>query len=343
MSILIVKLGALGDVLRTTPLLTALKKKYPASRVTWVVDKNNADVLTDNPLIDKLISYTPQTPARLSKEKPFELAINLDKEKEALDCVMMAPSKKKMGFGRDASGALAPLNPESDYAYRLGIDDELKFRTNKKTYQQISFEQVGLEFGGEEYLFSPGADAFCSIDTYFEGRQIDLLTLPRPIIGLNTGSGHRFAGKRLPVETFVELARFFHDRLKATVFLLGGRDEIERNRSIEVMSSRPVINTGSHSIREFAAIIKLCDAIISGDTTAMHIAIAMKVPVVSYFASTCAAEIELYGRGKKVISEIACAPCYKKICPIGEQCMKDMRAEELYAAVLQVLPKTIGV
>ena len=88
--------------------------------------------------------------------------------------------------------------------------------------------------------------------------------------------------------------------------------------------------TGSHSIKIFAAIVKTCDLVVTGDTTAMHIAIAVKTPVVAYFASTCAAEIELYGRGRKVVSSISCAPCYKKICPIDEQCMKDMRAEEIF-------------
>ena len=78
---------------------------------------------------------------------------------------------------------------------------------------------------------------------------------------------------------------------------------------------------------------------VTGDTTAMHIAIAVKTPVLAYFASTCAQEIELYGRGKKVVSGIACTPCYKKICPIDEQCMKDMKDEPLFREAKSLLAR----
>ena len=338
MKILLVKLGALGDVLRTTPLLTALKKKYPVAEITWVVDPAHADILAGNPLISRLWPYADKLIPVLKKEN-FDWAINLDKENEALDCLMAARASKKSGFGRGADGELCAMNPFSDYAYRLGIDDELKFRQNKKVYQEISFEQAGLKFAGEDYLFSPDKESVHYADSFFSNRGIDLKSCPRPIIGLNTGSGNRFAGKKLPVLTYVDLVRKFYDRMGATVFLLGGRDEIERNRQIEQMCSRPVLNTGSHSIRRFAAIVKRCDAVVSGDTTAMHIAIAMKVPVIAHFASTCAAEIELYGRGAKIVSAIACAPCYKRVCPIDEQCMKDMSADDIFSATQSYLKK----
>ena len=338
MKILLVKLGALGDVLRTTPLLTALKKKFPEAKVTWIVEAAHADILSGNQLIDDLRVYSEQILADLKNES-FDWAINLDKEDEALNCLVNARAQKKSGFGRDKNGKLCAVDPLSDYAYRLGVDDELKFRQNKKTYQQISFEQVGLNFASEDYLFSPDPESTEAVDLFLKSAGHSLAASQGPVIGLNTGSGRRFAGKKLPVSTYVELVRNFSDRLKAIVLLLGGDDEIERNSQIEKLCSRPVINTGSHSIRRFAAIVKKCDLVVSGDTTAMHIAIAMKVPVIAHFASTCAAEIELYGRGAKIVSTISCAPCYKRICPIDEQCMKDMTADEIFTAVSAQLNK----
>ncbi len=333
-----VKLGALGDVLRTTPLLTALKKKRPGCEITWVVDAAHADILSGIGPIDRLLVYSKPTLSLLKKEK-FDLAINLDKEPEALECLAAANAVKKMGFARDLAGRLAAADRLSDYAYRLGIDDELKFRLNQKSYQQISFEQLGLSFAGEDYLFSLDRESQIAADRLLAEKGIDLKNPPGPMIGLNTGAGRRFAGKKLPIMTYVELVRRFHDEFGATVLLLGGDDEIERNRQIEEMGSRPVINTGSGSIRRFAAIVKRCDLVVSGDTTAMHIAIAMKVPVVVHFGSTCAPEIELYGRGAKIVSRIACAPCYKRDCPIDEQCMKDVTVDEVLEAARPFLKK----
>ncbi len=338
MKILLVKLGALGDVLRTTPLLTALKKKFPQSEITWVVDPAHADILSDNTKIDRLWSYSKQTVLNLKKNE-FDWAINLDKEEEALDCMAAAKAGKRSGFARAADGTLQAADPLSDYALRLGIDDELKFRQNKKSYQQISFEQLGFEFAGEDYVFSLDKPSIRHADDLFAARGIDLSKNQGPVIGLNTGSGRRFAGKKLPVTTYADLARKFCDQMNATVLLLGGEDEIQRNTQIEQMSLRPVVNTGSHSIRQFAALVKRCDLVVSGDTTAMHIAVAMKVPVVAHFASTCAAEIELYGRGMKIVSAISCAPCYKRICPIDEQCTKDMSADEIFTAAKTYLQK----
>lgn len=338
MKILIVKLGALGDVLRTTPLLTALKKKHPVSHITWVVEAAHADVLAGVKLIDRLVVYTPQVPAQIKKDV-YDLVINLDKEPEALDCFAAAYAPKKLGFGRGRDGKLCAADPMSDYAYRLGIDDELKFRTNLKSYQEISFEQVGLRFQGEEYLFAPDKASREYAEAHFEKIGRPVRDWSRPVIGLNTGAGHRFAGKKLPLWTYVDLVRKFHDRFNATVLLLGGAAEVERNREIEEVCSRPVVNAGSHAIRPFAAIVSLCDLVVSGDTTAMHIAIAVKTPVVVHFGSTCAPEIELYGRGRKLVSEISCAPCYKRNCPIDEQCMKDVRTEDILEAARELLDK----
>ncbi len=335
MKILIIKLGALGDVLRTTPLLTALKIKHPRSEISWVVEAAHADILAGNPLIDEVLSYGAGTPRELAR-RSFDWAINLDKEPEALDAVMSVNAARKAGFGRSSEGKLMPLDPLSDYAYRLGIDDELKFRLNRKTYQEISFEQAGLLFQGEEYVFRSDDPSELAAQKHLKALGFERSKM-RPVIGLNTGSGRRFAGKRLPVETFVNLAERSVSSLGATVMLLGGEDEKERNIEIQKKATVPVLNTGSYAIRVFAGIVRHCDVVLTGDTTAMHIAIAVKVPVVAYFASTCASEIELYGRGVKIVSEIECAPCYKKICPIDEKCMSDMDPDVLFSAIKDIV------
>ena len=324
----------MGDVLRTTPLLPALKKKFRNCRITWLVDPKCAGVLEHNSQIGTLIKFSAKNLSILSRQR-FDLAVNLDKEQEALDAIAAVRAAKKMGFGRSAAGELCALDGLSDYATRLGIDDELKFRINQKSYQEISFEQLGLRFKKEEYQFTVNRE-----EVQWAKRTLQKTGAKNnhgPLIGLNTGSGNRFAGKKLPIETVAELAQKLTEQLNATVLLLGGKDEIKRNKKIMRLAPRWAFNAGSHLIRRFAAIVRHCDLVVTGDTIAMHIAIAAKVPVVAFFASTCAAEIELYGRGKKIVSEISCAPCYKKICPIDEQCMKDMKVETLVEAAREVL------
>ncbi len=318
--ILLIKLGALGDVLRTTPLLEGLRKKYGVCDVTWLVEGRHRSVLERNPHIHRLQSLESD---RDWKNDDYDLVINLDKEPEALEAFMEARGSQKKGFGKDTKGKLCASDSQSEYAYRLGLDDELKFRLNQKSYQEICFEQVGLRFENEEYQFSPEARDLALAKEALSVRGFRPNKGAR-VVGINTGSGTRFAGKRLPIESYKTLAEKLAGELGATVFLLGGQDEVERNAWIAKNVRTPVVDTGSHPIPVFAGIVATCDLIITGDTTALHIAIAVKTPVLSYFASTCAPEIELYGRGRKVVSTIECAPCYKKLCPIDEKCMKDM-------------------
>ena len=335
MKILLIKLGALGDVLRTTPLLEGLRKKYASCEITWLVDGRHRSVLERNPWINRLESLGEGNGWKSAR---YDLAINLDKEPEALEAMNGASAACKMGFGLGSDEKLCAANPESDYAYRLGIDDELKFRQNQKSYQQISFEQVGLSFQKEEYRFSIDGRSVLRAQQALAERNFDAKQKNNPVIGINTGSGARFAGKRLPADSYRRLAERLHDTLGATVFLLGGEEERERNAWIEKNArGARVVDTGAHPIDVFAAIVRNCDLVITGDTTALHVAIAMKVPVLAYFASTCAQEIELYGRGRKIVSAIPCAPCYKRVCPIDEQCMKDMSVDEFVRNAKEML------
>jgi len=338
--ILIIKLGAMGDVLRTTPLLRAYKSRFPRCEITWVVNPSSRPILEGNPLIDGLISWGGSVPARLA-ELNFDLAINLDKEPEALDAIAAVKSREKKGFGWNGDHSdLAPLNAASEYAVRLGKDDELKFRINQKTYQEISFEQVGIPYRREEYVLalSKGERAFAADFFTRLGRTRD--GNPMTFVGINTGSGERFAGKSLPEGHIIELSAKIAEGPRRHVLLLGGPEEEEKNVRLESQARRYASNAGTnHSIKRFAAIVEGLGAVVTGDTIAMHVAIAMKVPAVVFFGSTCPNEIELYGKGVKMVSDITCAPCYKRYCPIQEKCMSDMSTDQIQAEVELLLQR----
>ncbi len=333
--ILVVKLGAMGDVLRTTPLLLALKREYPYSHITWIVEDICAFVLEGNDLIDELWIYSKATMEKLAHIE-FDLAFNLDKEPEALESITKARAIEKKGFGAEADG-ITPraLTTSSDYALKLGVDDELKFKLNKKTYQQISYEQVDLPFENDPYLFGVS-----EADKQYAKNHLTRLGYDRkqPIIGINTGSGERFAGKRLPKRSIIDLAKRLHKKYNSIILLLGGPTEAQINIDLAEALKGIAINAGTnHSIQQFAGLVEACAIIVTGDTIAMHIAIAMQTKLLVFFGSTCPAEIELYGLGQKIISNLDCAPCYKKICPIDEKCMSDFLMEEFETKIDQVM------
>lgn len=331
--ILIIKLGATGDVLRTTPILRALKAKYPQSHITWIVEPISAPLLKSNPFIDRILTPNFETLSRLHVEQ-FDLMLCLDKVEAATSLAMLARAKEKRGFALTEQGTLSIFQPEAEFALLMGVSDHLKFHENDKAYQQIVFEAVGFPYQQEKYVLELEPDAVQWAKAFYFANGVQA----GPIIGLNTGAGTGFAGKAWRVEKWAALARRAQLELGAKVLLLGGPQERERNAEIAARAADAVIDSGtSNTLPQFVALVDGCDAIVTGDTTGMHVAIAREVPVVALFGSTCAQEIDLYGRGEKIITTVECAPCYLKKCPIGEICLDDIKFEDVFGALKRQL------
>jgi ADP-heptose:LPS heptosyltransferase len=334
--ILIFKIGALGDVLRTTPILRALEDTPAPRHVTWLVGEGARPLLDGHPRIDRLLTPGYETSALLEVEK-FDLLLSLDKDAYSTSLAMKIDAPEHRGFGRDHFGALIPLHSDSRYAYDLGLSDELKFHQNQMTYQQIIFEMCGLPWKGEEYDL-PGFDRDAQDESWkrttLEAAGVRAKGL---VVGFNTGAGGVFANKAWTVQGYADLAK----RLAAqgcTVALLGGSSEAAKNQKIALVARGAAVDTGGHrSLTEFAHLVGACDLVVTGDTLGMHLAIAAQVPVIVLFGSTCPQEIELYGRGEKIVTPISCHPCYLKTCDISPSCQDLISVETVHEACARAL------
>jgi ADP-heptose:LPS heptosyltransferase len=326
--ILIIKLAAMGDVLRTTPLLRGLRKAYPDCHITWLTEPDVMPMLQGIAEINRLLAYSPDSILQMETES-FAEVYCFDKEPRATALAMKVNAKRKVGFGMSPFGNVMPLNKESEYAFELGINDPLKFRLNKKTYPELIFECAGLPYAEpQEYVFP-------DLSAEIEEARSDLQSLGvRPgslKIGLNTGAGEIFAAKKWTEGGYAELANRLIEDFGATILLLGGPCEVERNARIAEQARFPLVNTGNdNSIRNFCGIVGNCEIIVTGDTLAMHLAIGLKVPVLLLMGPTCHQELELYGRGAKVISDFECSPCYLSVCSEEVSCMQAIRPEDVY-------------
>lgn len=331
--ILIIKLAARGDVLRTTPLLRAFRRQAPSGHITWVVDEASFELLRGNPLIDRLLVFRWEDLLPLMVER-FDLVLSLDKEPRAAALAMRVFAPDKRGFGLGPEGAVRPLSPESQYAFDLGLDDRLKFFENTKTYQEIVFEMAGLRFEGERYVYEASVEE--------RGEAVRALAraglgAAEPAIGLNTGGGRAFAQKGWTVAGFARLAEQIAAGLARRVVLLGGDDEREKNEAIARASRAAAIVPGTLPVRVFAALLGRLDAVVTGDTLGLHLALAMERPVVALFGSTTPREIELYGLGEKIVPHVECAPCYLRDCPMTITCMDSIGVDEVYGALERVV------
>ncbi|MDR2457190.1 MAG: hypothetical protein LBD41_01730, partial [Clostridiales Family XIII bacterium] len=131
--ILIIKLGAMGDVLRTTFLLNGLKELYQKSKISWIVGTKNAAVLEGNNLIDKIV-HNNENAIKYLVNNFFDIVINLDLAFESLSLTKLSNKTEVKGFSLDDNRNIIYSNNYAKEWIKTSAYDELK-RANIFTYQ----------------------------------------------------------------------------------------------------------------------------------------------------------------------------------------------------------------
>jgi heptosyltransferase-2 len=333
MKILIIKLDAIGDVLRTTSILPSIKRKYPASHITWVTRKNSKEIFYNNNSVDQVLFIEDNdTTQRLSIER-YDLLLHPDASPISAPMATLVDAKTKKGFILNEKGKIIPVDDDAVEWLELGAFDQLK-KKNKKTYQQIIHELCGLDYQKDEIqLFLSEREQKICDDFYSEKR----LKRFKKIIGLNTGAGRRWQYKQWSLEGIAELINKLSDNKGIGILLYGGPSEEERNKYL--INKFPfLINTGTNnSLRNFFSLMNLADIVITGDTLALHTATALKKDIICLFGPTSYNEIEDYGRIRKIYADLDCLVCYKTRCDFRTTCMGEISSERVHREIMSIL------
>jgi heptosyltransferase-2 len=335
--VLIVKLDAMGDVLRTTALLPALAEAHPNAALTWITRSESLPLLENNPYLAEVIPYGPDSLVHLLS-RSFDWVINLDAGKISAGLATAARAARKDGYVLHASGHVVPTNDAARHWLEMGVFDDLK-RRNTRTYQSIMAEILGLSSAGCGYVLRLRDEEH----TRARARLARLgLDLDAPIVGLNTGAGGRWPLKQWRLEGFLELIERIRQEMGAQVLLLGGKAERDRHDYLTAKAPVPVFDAGNdNDVRHFSALMAECDVVVSGDTLAMHIALALDRRTVVLFGPTSAPEIELYGLGEKIYPDMECLGCYKQSCNFSPNCMDLIRVDQVAEAVARQLHRSM--
>jgi heptosyltransferase-2 len=332
--ILIIKLGAMGDVLRTTFLLEGLKELYPSSAISWIVNKSNAAVLENNPLIDSIIVKDGKTNEFLTQNF-FDFVINLDLSAESLAFAKLSCAGKIAGYTLSDNREIVSSNDYALQWLQMSAYDELK-KSNKFTYQNMMAKIVGLSCDKYAIAVALAKNSVAKAEEFIKKFAIKQ---DKEIIGINPGAGGRWPLKKWRADGFVKTAQHFAAKGHA-VLLLGGRQDEEEINNIMRHNIENVFSAGTdNSIPDFFALINLCDLILCADTMAMHAAAGLRKKVVALFGPTSLEEIELYGRGIKIQPDMDCICCYKQNCDKKETCMDNISAGEVISAIENLLLK----
>lgn len=335
--ILIIKLDAIGDVLRSTCIIPKIKERFPSAYITWITKPESIELLSSNSDIDEVWNYNDVGTLSRLKIQEWDYVYNLDNSHPSSAIATIAKAGQKIGFVLSEKGIITPTNDSSLKWLTMASFDRIK-KENLESYQEIMYGICGFAPPICKPCLTLPDSLLTWVDNFIDGFLPDRNT---PIVGINTGSGSRWPKKMLNVQRIIEVIRALLNEIpKCYILLLGGPNEIDKNSEIaKTVNSKNVFNLGcNHSLLQFSAIIKKCTVILCGDTLALHIASALDIPTVVLFGPTSSAEIYNYdGLIEKIEAEkLDCLCCYSD-CNKDHNCMSLIPIDEIIGKIKKQL------
>ncbi len=357
--ILIMRLGAFGDILMGTPLLAALRSAYPDAHLTWLVERNAREAMDANPHIDELILWKSSywrkmlrkgsrllSPVwawraagfrRLLAQKPFDVFISFQPEEWPLLTPDIGAAKSigvfdtfRQFYGHTHASPHARLY---DTAYAFP-----HLPAHRTDQYLLPLEALGLP---------PTADKQMRIGY----TQSDVESMASFLAEQGVAPSERFVvvapfttwpSRCWPAARFVELADTLARQGCRIVLIGSAKESLAVEALAAQMACKPIMACGRLGFRALAALITRAALVVSGDTGPMHVAAAVGTPYVALFGPTPTAELApLAGGGTLLRHPVPCGPCSKKTCANTGQdymrCMKLITVDETLQAAQHAL------
>ncbi len=323
-NILIIRLSSLGDILLSTPLLRSIKNQYPQIKIYYLVKTQYQDALKLNPDISKLFLYEPDNDKIIAlidelKNYHFDLIIDLQNNFRSAK-IVKALNTKTLKFYKHSLDKFLLVNFKINRLYEAPPIPE----RYAQTIPDFVLDNKGLDF-------------------YSKKQTSALLEGKDNLIGLAPGSRH--FTKMWPQDYYEFLGKLL---LQAgyTVVLFGGSDDQNICSELAAGIENSINLCNNDDLLQTAVDMKKCLAIVCNDSGLMHVACAMKAPVLSFFGST----VKEFGftpyRNKNIILEnnsLTCRPCShtgRAKCPKGHfKCMLDISPEKAFESLMTLIDK----
>lgn len=337
LKILILKPSSLGDVIHALPVLRLLKRHDPANQIFWWLNSDLVPLLENDPDLDGLFLFPRQRSGSLAFWPEFVRTLR-DIRRERFDCVIDLQGLARSGVMAWLANAQTSIGLDNEReGTREGAQafyDRLAPRSPNGTHAVDRYLGVLRQFGvpvEQDFVWLPErAGIAAAIDSQWNLRG-------QPWIGLVPGA--RWDSKRWPASSFAEVVRLLAAREPALKFaIFGGRGD--QTLAAEIVAADPgrcVDLTGKTSLPELIEWIRLCRLVITNDTGPMHIAAAVRKPMVALFGPTNPASTGPYGflQDVRQTADLACVPCYKSSCGYREPlaCLRAITPSQVAAAV----------
>ncbi len=344
---LVIRLSAVGDVLRTLPAVKALKESFPFSHVTWVVEEPSVSLLESQPGIDAVILFPRKRWARgirsvtgirksLVEMRNFVTHLRGQKFDVVLDfhgifksglLSYLSGAPKRVGFDRKASR-------EGNFFFsnaRVSLPEEQLSRF-ERNFRLL--KGMGLDVRGSHHQLRIPPEDQAYIESFFEG----VGSPPgRPLIAIHPGTSAKTSYKRWMPDRYSLLADRLIRELGASVIFTWGPGELKWVEGIRAgMKEGSILAPRTGTLTQLGEIFRRCHLYIGGDTGPMHIASFVDVPIVVIYGPTDPVVNEPLGRHLKVRREVGCNPCRNRSCK-ELYCLDGISVDDVLKGAKEVL------
>ncbi len=342
MSLLVRGVNWIGDSVMTLPAIHSLKKGLPQSKISLLVKPWVSAIFDKNPFIDEIILYEDRYKgftgkfriSNMLRKKNISCAILFQNAFDAALLTFLSGIEERIGYNRDARGFLLTK--------RIPLPEDYKQKHQIFYYLNI-LENIGIKTG----LVYPYI--YLQIEERLSARQ-NLINLKRPVLGVNPGATYGSAKRWFP-ERFAEIINWFISETRGSVIIFGSKnetniaDDIYKKILPAFRSPDTALNlAGNTSLRELISLISECDVFVTNDSGPMHIAYAVRTPMVAIFGSTDPAltgppPYAFMNNNIVIKPELSCSPCFRRECDKNDlNCMYAITSDDVYLAIKNLLP-----
>jgi heptosyltransferase II len=324
-NILIIKPGAMGDLLHLTPTIRGLRKRFPETRIDILVgNKASIDLFRYHPDINEVLVYD-----RNGEHRSFSALLSLWKKirSRSYDLVInFQRSNLKTWF---LTSAALPCRILVYHKTRKNVIhavmDHLK-----------TVEPLGISPDGNKLDLYLSADDRQHATALFESHDLNM----RPVVAINPGASHPV--NRWSTAQFAALVDRVSNELNAAVIIVGGGGDTPMAQDIDRLStSHPLLLTGTRTLLQLGAVLEKSALLVSGDTGPMHMATAVRTPVIALFGAADPERTGPTGSGNRILraAGLDCVPCRSRKCSNCHhmECMERITVEDVFETVREML------
>jgi len=345
--IALIKVGALGDVVRTTVAPPGLQQVYNDLELIWITGRDALPLVQYAPAVSSAVTIEDSADSYW-RSLQYDWVICLDDDEPS--CALASKLRTLRLSGGYKIGNELAYTSDLELWFGMGLlrsqklgglarANELK-RANRRTHGEILYKCLGLPLPVPRPYVNVSSEARQKAANWLIEKHLD-----HPLVALNTGAGSRWRYKSWSESQTAELARAISEQLTASVLIVGGSAEAARNRRIEALASLPAVVAASTNLDliGFGALLEQCDVVVSSDSLAVHLSNALRKQTIVFFGPTSAAEIDLYDFGEKIVTPLECRGCYLKDCELHPHCMDSITVTRMLQATARALSRVSAV